>query len=110
MKKIATLLALFLFITATSFAAANKDKYAMMLAKIQKQLTFTAKEKAELGTGMAVVTFTVTQDGTIEIIQLDASTDAQKEAVTKKLNHYYISNAPVKAGATYTMRITFRPE
>ncbi len=110
MKKITTLLAFFLLIATASFANNSKDKYTLMLAKIQKQLAFSAAEKAELGTGMAVVTFTITEKGEIEIIQLDATTDAQAAAVQKKLQHFYLQNAPVKVGATYTLHVNFRPE
>jgi hypothetical protein len=70
-------------------------------------LGFTTLEKAELGKGVAFVSFTIEVNGLIQIIQCDATTEVQKQAVMSTLNKFYVQNAPVDSGATDSLKINF---
>jgi hypothetical protein len=104
MKKLVLFFALFLSLTITANAGNGQRD---LMNRITKQLGFSAAEKAQLGTGVAVVTFTIDQNGLINVIQCDATTEAQKTAVMSRLSNYYMQNVPVTPGATYMMKIDF---
>jgi hypothetical protein len=104
MKKLVLFFALFLAFTFTANAG---NGHRDLMKRINNQLGFTAKEKAELGTGVAVVTFTIDGNGQINVQTCDATTEAQKAAVTERLNKFYVQNAPVIPGTVYMMKVDF---
>ncbi|MCU0434225.1 MAG: hypothetical protein MUC87_12270 [Bacteroidia bacterium] len=104
MKKLVLIFALLLGFTFT--AAANNGNRDLM-KRINNRLGFSAAEKAQLGAGLAVVTFTIDGNGQINIQSCDATTEAQKQAVTERLNKFYVHNAPVTPGAVYMVKIDF---
>jgi hypothetical protein len=104
MKKLVLLFALLLGFTFT--AAANNGNRDLM-KRINNRLGFSATEKAQLGSGVAVVTFTIDGNGQINIQHCDATTEAQKQAVIDRLNKFYVHNAPVSTDAVYMIKIDF---
>lgn len=104
MKKFILFFAFTLAISANVFAGTNNRD---LMKRIQNQLGFTASEKAELGKGVAVVTFTIDANGLIQIVQCDATTETQKQVIMNRLNKFYVQNAPVDTDAIYSLRIDF---
>jgi ribosomal protein L6P/L9E len=104
MKKLVLLFALLVGFTFN--AAANNGNRDLM-KRINNRLGFSAAEKAQLGSGVAVVTFTIDGNGQINIQHCDATTEAQKQAVIERLNKFYVHNAPVSTDAVYMIKIDF---
>lgn len=105
MKRI--ILLILLATTLTPFASASNQGTGELLRRITNRLVFSEEEKATLSEGVAVVSFTINSAGCIEIVQVDASNEEQKIAVTNKLQGFYIENAPVSTEDTYKIQVHF---
>ncbi|GAB4132416.1 MAG: hypothetical protein Fur0041_03700 [Bacteroidia bacterium] len=110
MKKYISLLT-FLFVITVSLAANERPiEYKELFRNLNEKLAFTAAEKQELGTGIAIVHFKVRENGTLEIVKIDASNDKQRKAIEERIDSIFISNAPVKNDEVYKMKIAFTTE
>jgi hypothetical protein len=107
MKTLALTLALLLGIATASAASTHRDGNKELMKKINTCLTFSAKERKEVGAGIAVVTFSINNQGHVNIISIDASNEKQKELITQKLDQYYVENAPVISDTLYSIQIHF---
>lgn len=107
MKTLALTLALLLGIATVSTASTDRDGNKELMKKINTCLTFSAKERKEVGAGIAVVTFSINDQGRVNIVSIDASNEKQKELITQKLDQYYVENAPVISDTLYSMQIHF---
>lgn len=107
MKRIILLILLATTLTPSVFASASNQGTGELLRRITNRLVFSEEEKATLGEGVAVVSFTINSAGCIEIVQVDASNEEQKIAVTNKLQGFYIENAPVSTEDTYKIQVHF---
>lgn len=107
MKRTILLILLALTLTPAAFASGNNSGNGELLHRITNRLIFSEAEKETLGDGLAVVSFTINNQGCIEIVQVDASTEEQKAAVTEKLQGFFIENAPVATNAVYSIQVHF---
>lgn len=102
------ILILLLAVTSTSvFANTSRKGNNDLFRRISNLLVFSEKEKADLGTGLAVVSFKINESGMIELVQVDASTENQKNAVTKKLQGIALEKVPYNPEAVYTVQVHF---
>jgi|GEM_PF-2573700 len=102
------ILIILLAVTSISVFAHNARKGNNdLFRRISNLLVFSEKEKVELGSGLAVVSFKVNGSGMIELVQVDASTEDQKNAVTRKLQGILLENVPYTTLAVYTVQVHF---